>query len=105
VRGASSPHQPDSPSPTRHACQAGSRFNALSKKPDMNPPPCPTQHLDVFQRLNLHDRVSRRAGPASIPEAEGHRIVIELERFARALGIEPDELECLRRDGFIDLAD
>ena len=47
----------------------------------------------------LSDQV-RRALLASI---DGHRNVIELESLARAMGLDSDALEHLRREGLIDL--
>ena len=47
----------------------------------------------------LSDQV-RRTLLASI---DGHRNVIELESLARAMGLDSDALEHLRREGLIDL--
>lgn len=46
------------------------------------------------------DRVKR----ALLSNIDGHRNVIELESFARAMGLAPDALERLRREGLIDLS-
>lgn len=48
-----------------------------------------------------NDRVKR----ALLSSVDGHRNVIELESVARALGLAPDALERLRREGFIVLAE
>jgi hypothetical protein len=45
------------------------------------------------------DRIKR----ALLSSVDGHRNVIELESFARAMGLEADALEQLRGEGLIDL--
>jgi hypothetical protein len=41
---------------------------------------------------------------ALLSSIDGHRNVIELESFARAMGLEADALERLRCEGLIDLS-
>ncbi len=62
------------------------------------------QDLNRFQWLDLHDGDNNRVSAAPIDNGERHRIVIELETFARAMGIEPGALHYGRREGLIDLA-
>ena len=63
------------------------------------PIPTPKAMLLLGARGARHDQV-RRALLASI---DGHRNVIELESLARAMGLDSDALEHLRREGLIDL--
>ena len=65
------------------------------------PIPTPKALLLLGARGAQHDRV-RRALLATI---DGHRNVIELESLARAMGLDSDALEHLRREGLIDLPD
>jgi hypothetical protein len=71
----------------------------------MNPLPIPTQTLKARRWLDMRDGEPDRIRRALLTNIDGHRNVIELESFARAMGLESDALERLRREGFIDLAD
>ncbi len=70
----------------------------------MDPLPVPSKTAMAAQRLakpcTTHDRLME----ALLSNIDGHRNVIELESFARAMGLQPDALERLRRQGLIDLA-
>ena len=67
---------------------------------DMLPTPIPT----AFALHQLHtggfeqDRIRR----ALLGSMDGHRNVIQLESFARAMGLEPDAIERLRLEGLIE---
>ena len=71
----------------------------------MNPLPIPTQTLKALRcmdtRVGEPDRIRR----ALLSNVDGHRNLIELESFARAMGLESDALERLRREGYIELPD
>jgi len=71
----------------------------------MNPLPIPTQTPKALQWLKVRDAQNDRVRCALLTNIDGHRNVIELESLARAMGLEPDALERLHREGFIDLAD
>lgn len=71
----------------------------------MNPPPVPTQTPKALRWLDMRDGENDRIRRALLGNIDGHHNVIELESFARAMGLEGDALECLRREGFINLAD
>jgi hypothetical protein len=71
----------------------------------MNPVPIPTQTPKALQWLNVRDAANDRIRRALLAKVDGHRNVVELESFARAMGLESDALERLRRDGFIDLSE
>ena len=66
--------------------------------------PTPTKTPMAFQWLEASVAKSDRVKRALLSSIDGHRNVIELESFARAMGLEPDALERLRGEGFIDLA-
>lgn len=66
--------------------------------------PTPTKTPMAFQWLEVSAAKSDRVKRALLSSIDGHRNVIELESFARAMGLEPDALERLRGEGFIDLA-
>jgi hypothetical protein len=57
----------------------------------------------AHQWLEARDANSDSVKRALLSSVDGHRNVIELERFARAMGREPDALERLRGEGLIDL--
>jgi hypothetical protein len=71
----------------------------------MNPLPVPTQTPKALRWLDTRDSANDRIRRALLSNIDGHRNLVELESFARAMGLESDALERLRRDGFIDLAD
>lgn len=50
------------------------------------------------------DGSTERVKRALLSSIDGHRNVIELESVARALGMQADALERLRREGLIDLS-
>lgn len=49
------------------------------------------------------DLSTDRAKRALLSSIDGHRNLIELESMARALGLQADAMENLRRQGLIDL--
>ena len=69
----------------------------------MNPLPIPTKSPRAHQWLEARDAQGDRVKRALLSGIDGHRNVIELESFARAMGLEPDALERLRGEGLIDL--
>jgi hypothetical protein len=71
----------------------------------MNPLPVPTKTLKALQWLNLRGAETDRVRCALLSNIDGLRNVIELGSFARAMGLGPDALERLCREGFIELAD
>ena len=70
----------------------------------MNPLPIPTKTPMAHQWLEARDAKGDRVKRALLSNIDGHRNVIELESFARAMGLEPDALERLRGEGLIDLS-
>ena len=70
----------------------------------MNPLPTPNRTPMAVQWLNGSEAQSSRVKRALLANVDGHRNVIELESFARAMGLAPDALERLRQEGLIDLA-
>ncbi len=71
----------------------------------MNALPTPTKTPMALQWLEARDPKSDRVKRALLSSIDGHRNVIELESFARAMGLAPDALRRLRGEGLIDLAD
>ena len=71
----------------------------------MNTLPIPTQTPKALRWLEVRHAENDRVRCALLSNVDGHRNLIELESFARAMGLEADALERLRREGFIDLAD
>ncbi len=81
----------------------------------MNTLPTPTKTPMALQWLEARDArdprnfrdadKSERVKRALLSNIDGHRNVIELESFARAMGLAPDALQRLRGEGLIDLAD
>jgi hypothetical protein len=71
----------------------------------MSPLPIPTKTLKALQWLRVRDAQNDRVRCALLTNIDGHRNVIELGSFARAMGLGFDALERLRREGYIDLAD
>ena len=70
----------------------------------MNPLPVPTQTPKALHWLSTCDTANDRVRRALLTNIDGHRNVIELESFARAMGLESDALDLLHREGLIDLA-
>jgi hypothetical protein len=70
----------------------------------VNPLPLPVQTRVARQWLEHPDARIDRVHRALLSTIDGHRNVIELESVARAMGLEPDALDVLRQQGFIDLA-
>ena len=71
----------------------------------MNPLPVPTQTPKALRLLQVSDVESDHVRRALLAKIDGHRNVVELESFARAMGLDSDALERMRREGLIDLAD
>jgi hypothetical protein len=71
----------------------------------MNRLPIPIQTPKASQWLRVSDGRNDQIRRALLVNIDGHRNVIELESFARAMGLESDALELLLREGLIDLAD
>ena len=69
----------------------------------MNQLPTPSITPMAVQWLE-RDVSSDRVKRALLSSIDGHRNVIELESVARALGLEADALDRLRREGLIDLS-
>lgn len=69
----------------------------------MNPLPTPTQTRIAVQWLASREAMADHVKRVLLSHIDGHRNVIELESFARAMGLEPDALEKLRHQGLIDL--
>ena len=70
----------------------------------MNALPVPTKTPMALQWLEACEAKPDRVKRALLSSIDGHRNVIELESFARAMGLEPDALERLRGEGLIDLS-
>ena len=66
--------------------------------------PTPTRTLKAHQWLDTREASGERVKRALLGSIDGHRNVIELESFARAMGLDPDALDRLRVEGLIDLA-
>lgn len=64
----------------------------------------PTRTPMAVQWLEARETTGERIKRALVSSIDGHRNVVELESFARAMGLGPDALERLRREGFIDLS-
>ena len=71
----------------------------------MNPVAIPTQTAKALQPLGGRVTESDRIRSVLLANIDGHRSVIELKSFARALGLEFDELSRSLREGRIDFAD
>jgi hypothetical protein len=65
--------------------------------------PTPVHTSIAAAWLESRDANSDRLNRALLANIDGHRNVIELESFARAIGLEPDALERLRQQGLIQL--
>lgn len=70
----------------------------------MNALPVPTKTPMALQWLEARDAKGDPVKRALLSSIDGHRNVIELESFARAMGLEADALERLRCEGLIDLS-
>ena len=70
---------------------------------EMNPLPTPSRTPMAVRWLQT-DVASDRVKRALLSSVDGHRNVIELESVARALGLEADALERLRKEGLIELS-
>ena len=68
----------------------------------MNTLPTPTQTPRAIQWLESREAKDDRAKRTLLASIDGQRNVIELESFARAIGLDPDALEQLRQQGLID---
>ncbi len=69
----------------------------------MNALPTPTPTAIALQWLRARESKGERIKRALLSNIDGHRNVIELESFARAMGLGSDALERLREEGLIDL--
>ena len=69
----------------------------------MNTLPTPTQTHVAVQWLASREATTNHVKRALLSHVDGHRNVIQLESFARAMGLDPDALEQLRHQGLIDL--
>jgi len=69
----------------------------------MNPLPTPRQTRVAVQWLASRETTSDRVKRVLLSHVDGHRNVIELESFARAMGLDPGALEQMRQQGLIDL--
>jgi len=69
-----------------------------------DPIPVPVRTALAAQWLERPDPTPDRLMRTLLCGIDGHRNVIELESFARAMGLDGDALERLRRQGLIDLA-
>ena len=70
----------------------------------MNTVPTPTRTSKAAEWLESRDASADRLRRTLLTNIDGHRNVIELESFARAIGLEPDALDRLRRQGLIQLS-
>jgi hypothetical protein len=70
----------------------------------MEAPSSPIQTDVARQWLQRPDARIDRVHQALLSTIDGHRNVIELESVARAMGLDPDALDRLRQQGFIELA-
>jgi hypothetical protein len=66
--------------------------------------PTPTHTPKARQWLDTREASGERVKRALLGSIDGRRNVIELESFARAMGLDPDALDRLRVEGLIDLA-
>lgn len=69
----------------------------------MNTLPTPTRTDIAMQWLASRDATTHRVKSVLLSHVDGHRNVIELESFARAMGLEPDAIAQLQQEGLIDL--
>jgi len=66
--------------------------------------PVPSKTAIAIRRLARPSTTYDRLMEALMSNVDGHRNVIELESFARAMGLHEDALESLRRQGLIERA-
>jgi hypothetical protein len=66
--------------------------------------PSPIQTAVARQWRQRPDARIDRIHQALLSTIDGHRNVVELESVARAMGLDPDALNRLRQQGFIELA-
>ena len=66
--------------------------------------PTPTRTPKAGQWLDTREARGDRVKRALLSGVDGRRNVIQLESFARAMGLEPDALDRLRTEGLIDLS-
>ena len=64
--------------------------------------PTPTRTPKAHRWLDSREASADRVKRALLSSIDGHRNVIELESFARAMGLDPDALDRLRVEGLID---
>jgi hypothetical protein len=70
----------------------------------MNVLPTPTRTSVTSQPLVSRDPKIARLEQALLSKVDGHRNVVELESFARAIGLEPEALERMRLQGLIQMS-
>jgi hypothetical protein len=68
----------------------------------MNSLPTPIRTPKAIQGLLIRNADIDRLERALLANVDGHRNVIELESFARAIGLDPGVLERLRIRGLIE---
>ena len=66
--------------------------------------PTPTRTPKAGQWLDTREARGDRVKRALLSGVDGRRNVIQLESFARAMGLDPDALDRLRTEGLIDLS-
>ena len=66
--------------------------------------PTPTRTPKAGQWLDTREARGDRVKRALLSGIDGRRNVIQLESFARAMGLDPDALDRLRTEGLIDLS-
>jgi hypothetical protein len=66
--------------------------------------PTPIRTPKARRWLATREANGERVKRALLGSIDGHRNVVELESFARAMGLDPDALDRLRVEGLIDLA-
>lgn len=69
----------------------------------MNTLPMPVKTPVAKEWLDVHHATPDRVWRALLSNIDGHRNVIELESFARAMGLPADALERLRSEGLIQM--
>jgi hypothetical protein len=86
------------------ASQAARSLRLLLQERNMQVLPSPIQTAVARQWLQQPDARIDRIHQALLSTIDGHRNVVELESVARAMGLDPDALDRLRQQGFIELA-
>jgi hypothetical protein len=69
----------------------------------MNPLPIPIRTDRAGRGLPTSDPARERIERLLLSSIDGHRNLIELESFARAMGLDPGALDRLRGNGLIEL--